>query len=107
LRAFACPNCGAPLDPGPHDVRARCAHCGTAVDVTSEGGARVASALQRAGIRVAAQPMTQDDIAARLAEQAAAEQAKLRQARVIALVVSVLFLVVLGVVLLVTSTAGG
>ena len=105
MRSVDCPRCGAPLTPGARDVRVCCAHCGATVDLTSEGVARVAAAIERAGIRVAGQPMTMTDIHAELAEREAAARAKRRQALILAAVFCVIIAALLGALLL-SSNAG-
>ncbi|MEJ7729102.1 MAG: hypothetical protein WKG00_07800 [Polyangiaceae bacterium] len=83
MQTLACPSCGAPLTPASHEVRVRCAHCGATVDVTSEGVARAAAALQRAGIRVPDKPMTMEEIHAKIAVREGAARAARKRAIVV------------------------
>ncbi len=80
MRTLTCPSCGAPIAPAAHEARVRCIHCGANVEVTSEHVTQLAGALQRAGIRVAPNLMTQDDIRAEIAERQATAAAERKRA---------------------------
>lgn len=90
MRALTCPKCGGPLAPGAGAVRVRCEHCGATVEVTSEGVARLAETLQRAGVHVSSSPMSADDVRAEIAEREAAEAEQRRAALVVIGVLGVL-----------------
>jgi uncharacterized Zn finger protein (UPF0148 family) len=94
MRALTCPKCGGPLAPGVGEVRVRCEHCGATVDVTSDGVARLAETLQRAGVHVSPSPMSTDDVRAEIAEREAAEAETRRMALVVIGVLAALGLVV-------------
>jgi len=100
---LACSGCGGPLKVAGNEVRVACPFCGAMNDIASEGAVRVAKKLDQLGIRVPERPMSVSDIEAKLARKAAEERAKRRTALIVATVLSVVFLVILGAVLLAVS----
>jgi uncharacterized Zn finger protein (UPF0148 family) len=99
--ALSCPTCGGALTPEAGRVRTTCPYCGAMVDVTTEGALKVAAALERHGIRVPENPMTRDQIKARLDGMAEVEARKRRRAIIAAVVFAFVFLAGLAVVMLV------
>jgi hypothetical protein len=84
--ALQCPTCGGPLDPAASEIRTRCPFCGAAVNLASAGALRVASTLDRLGIRVPDKPMTVDQIEEEIAERERARRMQLRDAAIVAAV---------------------
>jgi LSD1 subclass zinc finger protein len=101
---LACASCGAPLTPESGAVRVTCAYCKAVNDVASPGAVRVAKRLEAAGIRVPDRVMSLDEIEADIAQRQAAERERLRTARIVAAALGVAFLIVLGVILLVSNS---
>ena len=97
MRALTCPRCGAPLTPDAHAVRVTCGHCQAAIDVTSEGAARLAVALESAGVKVASRPMTRDEIDAEVERRQAEEHARVTRERLLGLVLVLVAFAALGV----------
>lgn len=97
--ALACPKCGAPITPNPHDVRVRCTHCGSTVEITSEGALHVAEALARVGIRIPDHVMSVEDIEEKIATRERERRAATRTALIVTFSVIFFLVIVVAIVL--------
>jgi LSD1 subclass zinc finger protein len=95
-----CGECGAPLSPGPSQVRVECTHCHTVNEIASVGAVRVAKKLEQHGIRVPENPMTLDQIHEHFDAVEAERREKMKtQAIVIGVLVALAVIVGLGILL--------